>query len=32
MYYYILNMQWIHFIPNQSFMNILHDYKLVSLP
>ena len=29
---YISNMHWIHFIPNQSFMNILHGYKLVRLP
>ena len=24
--FYILNMHWINFIPNQSFMNILHGY------
>ena len=30
--FYISNMYWIHFIPNQSFMNILHCYKLVRLP
>ena len=30
--FYILNMHWIYFIPNQSFMNILHGYKLVHLP
>ena len=29
--FYISNMHWIHFIPNQSFMNILHGYKLVLL-
>ena len=29
--FYISNMHWIHFIPNQSFMNILHGYKLVRL-
>ena len=29
--FYISNMHWIYFIPNQSFMNILHDYKLVRL-
>ena len=23
--FYILNMHWIYFIPNKSFMNILHD-------
>ena len=27
-----LNMHCIHFIPNKSFMNILHGYKLVRLP
>ena len=26
--FYILNMHWIHFIFNQSFMNILRGYKL----
>ena len=30
--FYISNMHWIYFIPNQSFMNILHGYKLVRLP
>ena len=29
--FYISNIHWIHFIPNQSFMNILHGYKLVRL-
>ena len=29
---YISNMNWIPLIPNQSFMNILHGYKLVRLP
>ena len=30
--FYISKMHWIHFIPNQSFRNILHGYKLVNLP
>ena len=30
--FYISNMHWIKFIPNQSFMNILHGYKLLRLP
>ena len=30
--FHISNMHWIYFIPNQSFMNILHGYKLVRLP
>ena len=30
--FYISNMHWIYFIPNQSFMNILHGHKLVRLP
>ena len=25
-------MHWINFIPNQSFINILHGYKVVRLP
>ena len=25
-------MHWIYFIPNQSFINILHGHKLVRLP
>ena len=29
--FYISNIYWIHFIPNQSFTNILHGYKLVRL-
>ena len=28
----ISNMHLIYFIPNQSFMNTLHGYKLVRLP
>ena len=31
-WFYISTMHWIYFIPNQSFMNILHGYKLVRLP
>ena len=27
--FYISNRHWIYFIPNQSFMDILHGYKLV---
>ena len=30
--FYVSNMYWIHFILNQSFMNILHGYKLVRSP
>ena len=30
--YYISNMHWIYFIPNESFMNILHGHKLMRLP
>ena len=30
--FYISNMHWIYFIPNQSFINMLHGYKLVRLP
>ena len=30
--FYISNIHWIYFIPNQSFMNISHGYKLVRLP
>ena len=30
--FYISNMHWINFIPNQSFMNILDGHKLVRLP
>ena len=30
--FYISNMHWIYFIPNQLFMNILHGYKQVRLP
>ena len=30
--FYISNMHWIYFIPNQSFMFIFHSYKLVRLP
>ena len=30
--FYISNIDWICFIPNQSFMNILHGYKLMRLP
>ena len=30
--FYISNMHWIYFIPNHSFMNILHGHKLVRLP
>ena len=30
--FYISNMHWIYFIPNQSFINMLHGYKLVCLP
>ena len=30
--FYISNMDWIYFIPNQSSTNILHGYKLVCLP
>ena len=30
--FYISNMDWIYLISNQSFVNILHSYKLVSLP
>ena len=29
--FYISNMHWIYCISNQSFMNILHGYKLVRL-
>ena len=29
---YIFNMHLIYFISSQSFMNILHGYKLVQLP
>ena len=30
--FYISNMHSINFIANQSFINILHGYKLVRLP
>ena len=30
--FYISNIHWIYFIPKQSFVNILHGYKLVRLP
>ena len=30
--FYISNIHRIHFIPNRSFINILHGYKLVRLP
>ena len=29
--FYISNMHWVFFIPNQLFMNILHVHKLVQL-
>ena len=31
-YISLSNLNWIYFIPNQSFMNILHGYKLLRLP
>ena len=30
--FYISNMHWIYFIPNQLYMNILHGHKPVRLP
>ena len=30
--FYTSNMHWIYFIPNESFMNILHGYELARLP